>query len=33
MGAAVHTGLEPESRGIAIVRTRYQTTTNEDTAG
>jgi hypothetical protein len=30
-GAAVQTGLEPGSRGIAIVRSRYQATTSEDT--
>jgi hypothetical protein len=26
-------GLEPRSKGIAIVRSRYQATTSEDTAG
>jgi hypothetical protein len=30
--AAVHRGLEPVSRGIAIVRSRYQTTTSEAAA-
>jgi hypothetical protein len=33
MGAAVQRGLEPGSRGITIVRSRYQATTNEDIAG
>jgi hypothetical protein len=32
MGAAVQRGLEPGSRGIAIVRSRYQATTSKDTA-
>jgi hypothetical protein len=32
-GAAVHGGLEHGSRGIAIVRSRYQETYSEDTAG
>jgi hypothetical protein len=31
--ATVQRGLEPGSRGIAIVRSRYQATTSEDTAG
>jgi hypothetical protein len=31
-GPAFQRGLEPESRGIAIVRSRYQATTSEDTA-
>jgi hypothetical protein len=33
MGAAIQKGLEPGSRGIAIVRSRYQATTGEDNAG
>jgi hypothetical protein len=32
-GAAAHRGLEPESRGIAIVRSRYEATSSEDTVG
>jgi hypothetical protein len=32
-GAAIQTGLQPGSRGTAIVRSHYQATTNEDTAG
>jgi hypothetical protein len=32
-GAAVQTGLEHGSRGIPIVRSRYQETSNEDTTG
>jgi hypothetical protein len=32
-GATVQRGLEPRSRGLAIVRSRYQATTSEDTAG
>jgi hypothetical protein len=32
-GVAVQRGLEPGSRGIAIVRSRYQATTSEDTVG
>jgi hypothetical protein len=32
-GAAVQGGLEPGSRGTAIVRSRYQATTSEDIAG
>jgi hypothetical protein len=32
-GAAVQRGLEPGSRGIAIVRSRYQETSSEDTEG
>jgi hypothetical protein len=31
MGAAVQRGLEPGSRGIAIVRSRYRETYGEDT--
>jgi hypothetical protein len=31
--ATVQRGLEPGSRGIATVRTRYQATTSEDTGG
>jgi hypothetical protein len=31
--AAVQRGLEPGSRGLAIVRSRYQATTTENTAG
>jgi hypothetical protein len=31
-GTAVQRGLEPGSRGIAIVRTRYQAIASEDTA-
>jgi hypothetical protein len=31
-GAAVQRGLEPGSRGIAIFRSPYQETTNEDAA-
>jgi hypothetical protein len=30
---AVQRGLEPGSRGLAIVRSLYQATTSEDTAG
>jgi hypothetical protein len=29
-GSAVQRGLQPGSRGIAIVRSRYHTTTSED---
>jgi hypothetical protein len=32
-GAAVQRGLEPGSRGLAVIRSRYQATTSEDTAG
>jgi hypothetical protein len=32
-GAAIRRGLEPGSREIAIVRSRYQATTSEETAG
>jgi hypothetical protein len=32
-GAAIQRGLEHGSTGIAIVRSRYQATTSEDTAG
>jgi hypothetical protein len=32
-GAAIQRGLEPGSRRIATVRSRYQATTSEDTAG
>jgi hypothetical protein len=32
-GAAIQRGLEHGSRGIAIVRSRYQATASEDTAG
>jgi hypothetical protein len=32
-GAAIQSGLEHGSRGIAIVRSRYQANTIEDTAG
>jgi hypothetical protein len=32
-GAAVQRELEPRSRGLAIVRSRYQATISEDTAG
>jgi hypothetical protein len=32
-GAAVQRGLEPGRRGIAIVRSRYQATTSQDTVG
>jgi hypothetical protein len=31
LGAAVQRGLKPGIRGIAIVRSRYQTTTSDDT--
>jgi hypothetical protein len=32
-GAATQAGLEPGSRGIAIVRSRHEATTTDDTAG
>jgi hypothetical protein len=32
-GAAIQRGLEPGSRGITIVKSRYQATTSEDTEG
>jgi hypothetical protein len=32
-GSAIQRRLEPGNRGIAIVRSRYQAATNEDTAG
>jgi hypothetical protein len=32
-GVAVQRGLEPGSKEIAIVRSRYQETSSEDTAG
>jgi hypothetical protein len=32
-GTAVQMGLEPRCRGIAIVRSRFQATTSEDSAG
>jgi hypothetical protein len=32
-GAAIHRELEHESRGIAIVRSRYLATISENTAG
>jgi hypothetical protein len=32
-GAAVQRGHEPGSRGLAILESRYQATTSEDTAG
>jgi hypothetical protein len=32
-GAADHRGLEPGSREIAIIRSLYQETSSEDTAG
>jgi hypothetical protein len=32
-GAAIQRGLDPGSRGLAIVRSRYQANTSEDTAG
>jgi hypothetical protein len=32
-GSAVQSGLEPESRSLAVVRSRYQATTSEDIAG
>jgi hypothetical protein len=32
-GAAIHRVLEPGSRGLATVRSRYQAATGEDTAG
>jgi hypothetical protein len=33
MGAAVQTGLEPGSSGLATVSSRYGATSSEDTAG
>jgi hypothetical protein len=32
-GAAVQRGFEPESRELAIIRSRYQATISEETAG
>jgi hypothetical protein len=32
-GATIQRGLESGSRGLATVRSRYHTTTSEDTAG
>jgi hypothetical protein len=32
-GATIQRGLEPRSRGLAIVRSHYQETSSEDTAG
>jgi hypothetical protein len=32
-GSAIQGGLQPGGRGIAIVKSRYQATTSEDTVG